>query len=163
MSQNEHSSVVKCRETFTQLGVKGEIIKTSESARTAQEAADALGVQVGQIVKSLVFKANDQAVMVIASGSNRIDTEKVAKALGVQKVDKADADLVRSATGYAIGGVPPFGHVTKLQILIDPDLAQYETVWAAAGHPYYVFATTFEEIVQLSKGIVCEVRIDSAE
>lgn len=159
MSQTEHSSVVKCREVFTQLGVKGEIIKTSESARTAQEAADALGVQVGQIVKSLVFKANDQAVMVIASGSNRIDTEKVAKALAVSKVDKADADLVRSATGYAIGGVPPFGHATKLQILIDPDLAQYETVWAAAGHPYFVFPTNFNELILHSGATASDVAL----
>lgn len=161
MNQTEHSSVIKCREIFTQLGVKGEIIKTNESARTAQEAADALGVEVGQIVKSLLFKANDQAVMVLTSGSNRIDTEKVENALGVQKVEKADADLVRNATGYAIGGVPPFGHATKFQILIDPDLAKYETVWAAAGHPYYVFPTTFDELVILSEGTVQNVNLIS--
>jgi len=147
MSQTEHSSVIKCRNEFASLGVKGEIIKTNESARTAQEAADALGVEVGQIVKSLVFRANNQAVMVLASGDNRIDTQKVALALGVEKIEKADADLVRAATGYAIGGVPPFGHANKLEILIDPDLARYETVWAAAGHPYYVFPTNFKELI----------------
>lgn len=159
MSQSEHSSVVKCREKFTQLGVKGEIMKTNESARTAQEAADALGVAVGQIVKSLVFKANDQAVMVIASGSNRIDTNKVAQALNVEKVDKADADLVRNATGYAIGGVPPFGHTSEFPILIDPDLEQYETVWAAAGHPYYVFPTTFKELILHSGAKIIDVAL----
>jgi Cys-tRNA(Pro) deacylase len=160
MSQTEHASVVKCREEFTHLGVLGEIIKTNESARTAQEAADALGVSVGQIVKSLVFKANETAVMVIASGSNRIDTKKVAKALNLEKVDKADADLVRAATGYAIGGVPPFGLASQMKVLIDPDLAQYEVVWAAAGHPYYVFPTNYQELIELSKGLTIDIKLD---
>lgn len=159
MSQTEHSSVIKCREKFAQLGVKGKIIKTNESARTAQEAADALGVTVSQIVKSLVFKANDQAVMVIASGSNRIDTNKIAEALNVAKVDKADADLVKNATGYAIGGVPPFGHSGEFPVLIDPDLKQYETLWAAAGHPYYVFPTTFNELILHSGAKIIDVAL----
>lgn len=159
MSETEHSSVIKCRKEFERLGIKGQIIKTNESARTAQEAAQALGVSVGQIVKSLIFKANQKAVMVIASGVNRIDTEKVAKALGVAKVEKADAELVRSATGYAIGGVPPFGHATLLEILIDPDLAQYETVWAAAGHPYFVFPTNYQELLLHTKAEAQDVAL----
>lgn len=159
MSDTEHSSVTKCREEFSKLGVTSEIIKTNESARTAQEAADALGVEVGQIVKSLIFKDDQAPVLVLASGSNQVDTSKVAKALNTSKVQKADAELVRIATGYAIGGVPPFGHATKMRILIDPDLAQYQTVWAAAGHPYYVFATNFEELILLSGAVTYDVAI----
>lgn len=159
MSSTEHSSVTKCREEFSKLGVTSEIIKTNESARTAQEAADALGVEVGQIVKSLIFQADQAPVLVITSGSNRVDVKKVAEILEVAKIEKADAELVRTATGYAIGGVPPFGHATKMKILIDPDLAQYETVWAAAGHPYYVFPTNYQELIRLSGAVAHDVAI----
>jgi len=151
--------VTKCRETFQQLGLKVEIIKTSESARTAQEAADALGVEVGQIVKSLVFQSNQTPLLVATSGSNRVDTKKVAQALGLEKVDKADAELVRSATGYAIGGVPPFGHDTKLKTLIDPDLAKYSVVWAAAGHPFYVFAMDPQDLLAFSEGELTDIKM----
>lgn len=159
VSQTEHSSVTKCREEFARLGVTGEIIKTDDSARTAQEAAAALGVEVGQIVKSLLFQADGSPLMVLTSGVNRVDTNKVAKALNLTKISKADADLVRSATGYAIGGVPPFGHLTKMRILIDPQLAQYEVLWAAAGHPYFVFSTNFDELVLHSGAIVHDVAL----
>lgn len=159
MGQTEHASVIKCRKEFIRLGVLGEIIKTTESARTAQEAADALGVSVGQIVKSLIFKADGEAVMVIASGRNRIDTDKLAKALAVEKIDKADADLVRAATGFAIGGVPPFGLATKMRVLLDPTLQQYQVVWAAAGHPYYVFPTEYSELLRHSGAYPVDVAL----
>jgi Cys-tRNA(Pro) deacylase len=155
----EHSSVTKCRETFHRLGIEVEIVKTSESARTAQEAADALGVEVGQIVKSLIFQSNETPLLVAASGSNRVDTKKVALALDLPKVDKADADLVRSATGYAIGGVPPFGLATQLKTLVDPDLMTYPQVWAAAGHPFYVFAIEPQNLLAFSNGKLADIKM----
>jgi prolyl-tRNA editing enzyme YbaK/EbsC (Cys-tRNA(Pro) deacylase) len=110
MSQSEHPSVTKFRKAAQELGIKGEVIQTQETARTADEAAATLGVQVGQIVKSLVFEADGETVLVLTSGENKVDTNKVALAFNVSKVGKADADKTREVTGYAIGGVPPLGH-----------------------------------------------------
>lgn len=111
--------MTKFRDAAQKLGVKGEVIKTQETARTADEAAATLGVQVGQIVKSLVFEADGETVLVLTSGENKVDTNKVALAFKVSHVGKADADKTREVTGYAIGGVPPLGHATKMKILID--------------------------------------------
>jgi prolyl-tRNA editing enzyme YbaK/EbsC (Cys-tRNA(Pro) deacylase) len=135
----------------------GEIRELADSARTADEAAAALGVPVGAIVKSLVFTADGEPVMVLASGDHQVDTGAVATALGVAKVRRADADAVRAATGYPIGGVPPVAHSTQLRILVDRHLSTYDVLWAAAGTPHAVFSTSFEELVRLTGGDPADV------
>ena len=159
MSQSEHPSVTKFRKAAQELGIKGEVIQTKETARTADEAAATLGVQVGQIVKSLVFEADGETVLVLTSGENKVDTNKVALAFKVSNVGKADADKTREVTGYAIGGVPPLGHVTKMKILIDETFKKFDEIWAAAGHPHFVFPTTYEELVRLSGAIPADVAL----
>jgi Cys-tRNA(Pro) deacylase len=127
------------------------------TARSAVEAAAAIGCTVAQIAKSLVFRsAGGRAVLVIASGTNRVDERKVAAALG-EKIGKADADFVRDRTGYAIGGVAPVGHSPGIRIFIDADLAKYDAIWAAAGHPHAVFRLTPDELARLTKGTVIAV------
>lgn len=127
-----------------------------EGTRTADDAAAAIGCHVGQIVKSLVFVASmdDREVPVLAltSGVNRVDTAALAHAAGADAVRKADADEVRQATGYAIGGTPPFGHATSLPTFIDPDLMVHEEVWAAAGTPQEVFPLAPDELVAVTGG-----------
>ncbi|MFZ9360039.1 MAG: YbaK/EbsC family protein [Candidatus Nanopelagicales bacterium] len=140
------------------MGVKGGVIKTNETARTADEAAATLGVQVGQIVKSLVFEADGETVLVLTSGQNKVDTNKVANEFKVKTVSKADADKTREVTGYAIGGIPPLGHLTKMKILIDETFKNFDEIWAAAGHPHYVFPTSFEELVRLSGALPADVK-----
>lgn len=124
------------------LGLELEIHEFPEGTKTAEDAAAAIGVQLGQIVKSLVFLADGEPVMALVSGENRLDTARLATAAGAAKVTRADADAVREATGFAVGGVPPFGHPKQLPVFIDPDLLQYETVWAAGGTPMTVFPIT---------------------
>jgi len=159
MEQSQHPSVTKFKNAAQSLGVVGEVIQTKETARTAAEAAATLGVEVGQIVKSLIFEADGEIVLVLTSGENKVDTQKVASAFGVKNVGKADADQVRAASGYAIGGVPPLGHVTKMKILIDQTFEKYDKIWAAAGHPHYVFPTTYEELVRLSGATPADVAL----
>jgi prolyl-tRNA editing enzyme YbaK/EbsC (Cys-tRNA(Pro) deacylase) len=127
------------------------------TARSAAEAAASIGCTVAQIAKSLVFRsAGGRAVLVIASGTNRVDERKVAAALG-ENIGKADADFVRDHTGYAIGGVAPIGHPPGVRIFIDADLANYDSIWAAAGHPHAVFRLTPAELVRLTKGTIIAV------
>ncbi len=119
-------------------GVEPQIVEFAESTRTAEEAARAVGTSVERIVKSLVFAAGDQPILALVSGSNRVAPARLADALGAP-IRRADADLVRAATGFAIGGVPPIGHTTPLPVVLDEDLLQYDTVYAAAGTPNAVF------------------------
>lgn len=124
----------------------------SDSARSAKEAADALGIEVGQIASSIVFRLpNDKPLLVITSGRHRVDAELVARNLNVEKLHRADADFVRLWSGYAIGGVSPIGWLSsEAVVLIDMALNDYEVVWAAAGHPHAVFQTTFSDLMLLS-------------
>jgi prolyl-tRNA editing enzyme YbaK/EbsC (Cys-tRNA(Pro) deacylase) len=127
------------------------------TARSAADAAAAIGCTVAQIAKSLVFRAHSgKAVLVIASGVNRVDEKKVATALG-ETIGKADAYFVRERTGYAIGGVAPIGHATAIRIFIDEDLRKHRAIWAAAGHPHAVFRLTPAELERLTKGTVIAV------
>jgi prolyl-tRNA editing enzyme YbaK/EbsC (Cys-tRNA(Pro) deacylase) len=121
--------------------------------RTAGDAARAIGCDVAQIVKSLVFTAGGEPVVVLMSGANRLDTSRLEALVGAP-VGKADADLARRATGYAIGGVPPFGHVTELPVFMDRDLAGHDVVWAAAGRPDAVFAIAPDRLAELSRARV---------
>lgn len=125
--------------------------------RTAADAAAAIGCDVAQIVKSLVFTADDEPVLVLTSGANRVDTGAVAGLLGADRVAKADADQVRTATGFAIGGTPPFGHPAPLRTLVDRDLLDHEVVWAAAGTPDSVFPLSPDVVVACSNGTVADV------
>jgi prolyl-tRNA editing enzyme YbaK/EbsC (Cys-tRNA(Pro) deacylase) len=138
-------------------GVAAQIRELDDSTRTAAEAAAALGVPIGAIVKSLVFVADGSPVLVLASGDHQVDTAKVAALLGAATVQRADADLVRDATGFPIGGVAPVAHPAPLTTVVDEHLSTYETVWAAAGTPHAVFATSFEELVTLSGGASADV------
>ncbi len=139
------------------LGVEAEVIVLAESARTAAQAAAACGVGVGQIVKSLVFVAGEEPILVLVSGANQADEHRLA-ALSGQPVRRADADLVRGATGYAIGGVPPVGHPRPLRVFIDRDLLGYERVIAAAGTPHAVFPITPAELCRVTGGAVADLK-----
>lgn len=128
-----------------------------DGTRTARDAAAAVGCEVGQIVKSLVFVADGQAVVVLTSGSNRVDTAKVAAHLGVSEVRKADAEEARAATGFAIGGTPPFGYPKPLRMLVDRDLLGYEVVWAAAGTPDTTFPVDPHALRDAADGDVTDI------
>lgn len=140
------------------LGVEVDAQRFPQGTRTADEAAAAVGCEVAQIVKSLVFMADDQPVLVLTCGANRVDETKLALALGAEHVRKATADEVRAATGYAIGGTPPFGHDRQLTILCDQDLVAFEVVWAAAGTPMDVFAIPPDRLVEVAGARVVDVR-----
>jgi prolyl-tRNA editing enzyme YbaK/EbsC (Cys-tRNA(Pro) deacylase) len=142
-------------------GIKGEVRALSESARTAAEAAAALGVSPGQIASSIVFKLpNGRPLLVITSGAHRVNTDLVANHLGVDKLHRADADFVKEVSGISIGGVSPFGWITKPTILIDDALKKYDVVWAAAGHAHAVFPTSYDELVSQTGGTPVDVAGD---
>ncbi|CAM5778746.1 YbaK/EbsC family protein [Cellulomonas persica] len=135
-------------------GVEGSVVELPDSARTAVEAAAALGCQVGQIANSLVFWSDGRPLLVLTSGRHRVDTGALARRLGRPSIERATPEQVRSATGQAIGGVAPLGHPAPLETVVDESLAQYERLWAAGGTPHTVFPTTFEELVRVTGGAV---------
>jgi prolyl-tRNA editing enzyme YbaK/EbsC (Cys-tRNA(Pro) deacylase) len=147
-----NSSVVRVTALLKELGCAGEVTILSDSARTALDAANALGIEVGQVASSIVFKLpSGNALLVITSGRHRVDTELVAKNLGVEKLHRADADFVKNASGFSIGGVSPVGWANSPEItIIDEALNEYEIIWAAAGHPHSVYPTTFEELLRVT-------------
>lgn len=153
----EQQSVIRVRETLTRLGATGEIRHLDDSARTAKEAADALGIEVGQIASSLIFLADGAPVLVVASGGHRVDTDRVSAVLDGATITKANADDVRNATGFAIGGVAPVGHPEPLRTIVDVALSNYDVVWAAGGHPHCVFPTSYEELLRITGGDAAEV------
>jgi len=148
----QNPSVIRVREFLDSAGITGQIVALSDSARTAAEAAQGLGIEVGQVASSIVFKLpSGLALLVITSGRHRVDTNLVAHNLGVEKLHRVDADFVKEASGFSIGGVSPLGWISKPEIiLIDEALNDYEVVWAAAGHPHAVYPTTFEELVRVT-------------
>jgi prolyl-tRNA editing enzyme YbaK/EbsC (Cys-tRNA(Pro) deacylase) len=143
------------------LGPRFTVVEFGESTKTAADAAAAVGCTVGQIAKSIIFRAagSNRAVLAITSGTNRVDEKKVRALLG-EKVERADADFVRAATGFAIGGVPPLGHATAPVVFIDRDLEAFPTIWAAAGTPNAVFELTFADLVGFAHGSVADIRKD---
>jgi prolyl-tRNA editing enzyme YbaK/EbsC (Cys-tRNA(Pro) deacylase) len=155
------TSAMKVQKALDQHGLSLQVVELPASTRTAVEAAQAIGCSVGQIVKSLVFRGQQSGkpVLVLASGPNRVDVQKVAAIFG-EPVGKADAEYVRQHTGFVIGGVPPAGHDEPIPTFIDTDLEQYSEIWAAAGTPNAVFRLTPQELVQISKGIVAKVAVD---
>ena len=140
---------MRAAEAMKSLGVQGSIVALSQSARTAQEAADALGVEVGQIASSLIFTLpTGGALLIITSGRHRVDTNLVAQNLKIDSLGRVNADFVKEISGYSIGGVSPLGWISKPEItLIDEALSDYDVVWAAAGHPHAVYPTSFTELL----------------
>ncbi len=148
-------STQRVQDALAARGLDIQVVELSVTARSAAEAAVAVGCQVGQIAKSLVFrgKSSGQAVLVIASGANRVDLGKVEALVG-EGLEKPDAEFVRDETGFAIGGIPPLGHDRPLTTVIDEDLLRFERIWAAAGHPNAVFPTTPDQLVAMTGGKV---------
>ena len=146
----EKAAVKRFQEAATKLGVKGEVNILAETARTAIDAANGLGIEVGQIASSLIFKLpSGNPLLIITSGRHRVDTELVAKNLGITELGRADANYVKEVSGYSVGGVSPLGWISKPEvILIDEALNDYDIVWAAAGHPHAVYPTTYDELIQ---------------
>ena len=131
----------------------------ADGTRSAADAAMAIGVDLGQIVKSLVFAVDSEAVVALVSGDNLLDEKKLAACAGGTRAWREDADTVREATGFPVGGVPPFGHREPLRVFIDEDLLGYEELWAAAGTPHCNFAVTPTELVRATGGIVCDLAL----
>jgi prolyl-tRNA editing enzyme YbaK/EbsC (Cys-tRNA(Pro) deacylase) len=150
-------SAQKVQDALAAAGFANRVVELQDSTRTAAEAAAAVGCEVGQIVKSLVFRAaSGRAVLVVASGAHRVDEQRVAAELG-EAIGRADAELVRAETGFAIGGVPPIGHAKPLATLVDEALLAHAEIWAAAGHPNAVFRCTPAELVVMTGGRVAKV------
>jgi len=146
----EKAAVKRVIAALQEHGCAGQIKVLSDSARTAADAAAALGIEVGQIASSLIFKLPDGSpLLVITSGRHRVDTDLVASNLGIEKLGRVDADYVKEQSGFSIGGVSPLGWISKPEIiLIDEALSDYDVVWAAAGHPHAVYPTTYDELIQ---------------
>jgi len=162
MTEALHPNVAQVIEAGKSLGLTITTRRFPEGTKTAQDAANAIGVAVGQIVKSLVFSVDGEIVMAYVSGANQLDEKKLAAAAGGSKCSRVNADAVREATGFPIGGVPPFGHTTQLRIFIDPDLMQYnginDFVWAAAGTWNDVFPITPTDLVRASGAVVTDLK-----
>ena len=145
----EKAAVKRFKEAADSLGVKGEINILAETARTAIDAANGLGIEVGQIASSLIFTLpSGNPLLIITSGRHRVDTELVAKNLNISELGRADANYVKEVSGYSVGGVSPIGWITTPEItLIDEALNDYEVVWAASGHPHAVYPTSYAELI----------------
>jgi Cys-tRNA(Pro) deacylase len=138
-------------------GLPIEVVKLADSARTAQLAAEAIGTELGSIVKSLVFLADGEPVLVLVAGDRRADPAKLKDLLAARRVMIADAERVKQETGFAIGGVPPVGHLRPLPTWVDQSLERFDTVYAAAGHPHAVFPISYEDLVRLTNGQVADI------
>jgi len=150
-------SAQRVQDALTARGLDIKVVELTSTARSAAEAAAAVGCQVGQIAKSLVFRGavSGRGFLVVASGANRVDMARVGELLG-EKLAKADAEFVRAETGFAIGGIPPVGHDRPLTTVIDEDLLRYDRIWAAAGHPNAVFPATPAQLVAMTGGQVAK-------
>ncbi|HSD21902.1 MAG TPA: YbaK/EbsC family protein [Anaeromyxobacter sp.] len=153
-----HPTAQRVQDALAARGLANEVVEVAASARTAAEAAAALGCEVAQIVKSLVFRGREsgRAILVEASGANRVSEEAVRALLG-EPIERADPAFVREQTGFAIGGIPPIGHARELVTLVDEDLLRFDRIWAAAGHPRAVFPLTPGELVAMTGGRVARV------
>ena len=155
---DRHPNVERVVAAARELGLEIEPRTFPEGTKTAQDAADAIGVELGQIVKSLIFGVDGELVLAYVSGANRLDERLLAAAAGGSACERVDADAVRGATGFPIGGVPPFGHTTKLRIFIDPDLLHFDEVWAAAGTWHDVFGIEPHKLVEASGGVITALK-----
>jgi prolyl-tRNA editing enzyme YbaK/EbsC (Cys-tRNA(Pro) deacylase) len=153
------SSAKKVQEALKVLGLELQVVELQETTRTSADAARAVGCEVGQIAKSLIFRGQrtQRPILVIASGSNRVNEKRVGELIS-EPLGKADADFVRQKTGFVIGGVPPVGHAEKLEVFIDEDLLRYSEIWAAAGTPNAVFKLTPSDLVRMTEGRVIGIK-----
>jgi prolyl-tRNA editing enzyme YbaK/EbsC (Cys-tRNA(Pro) deacylase) len=156
---NLSPSAQKIQDQIRSLGYDYTVIEHTDSTRTAQEAADRAGCELGQIVKSLIFKGKDSGkpILILTSGANRVDEQRISEYAG-EAIGRADADFVRAVTGFAIGGVPPFGHVQKLETYFDEDFLKYETIWAAAGTPNAIFEVKTADLQKITDAKVARVK-----
>jgi prolyl-tRNA editing enzyme YbaK/EbsC (Cys-tRNA(Pro) deacylase) len=152
-----HPNVEAVQDALAAAGAAGRIRVLPDAVSTAAAAAEALGVEVGQIANSLVFVADGDPLLVLTSGAHRVDTAKVAALLGVTAVTRATPEFVREHTGQAIGGVAPLGHRKRVRTVVDTALRAYAEVWAAGGIPHAVFPTTYDELVRITAGTPAEV------
>ncbi len=159
MNEKLSPSAQKVQAALEKIGLPCQVIELPDSTRSSLEAANAIGCTLGQIVKSLVFrtKPSGKAVLILASGTNRVDEKRIETYLG-EMLEKADADFVREQTGFAIGGIPPLGHLNPLTTLIDQDLLQYEEVWAAAGTPHAVFRLAPSDLQRMTSGMITSIK-----
>lgn len=153
-----HPNVDRVVEAARRRGLVIEPRRFPDGTKTAADAAAAIGVEIGQIVKSLIFAVDGEVVLAYVSGANQLDEAKLAAAAGGTTCTRVDADTVRAATGFPIGGVPPFGHATHLRVFIDPDLLRYDEVWAAAGTWHDVFGIDPADLVAASEGVVVDLK-----
>ena len=158
MSETLHPNVIRVVDAARSLGLEITPRRFPDGTKTAADAAAASGVEIGQIVKSLIFAVDGEVVLAYVSGANQLDEKKLALAAGGLKCARVDADVVREATGFPIGGVPPLGLATQLRVFIDPDLLQYPEVWAAAGTWHDVFPIDTAQLVRVSRGVVIDLR-----
>ena len=153
------TSAQKIQDLLNSLGYNYTVVEHAESTRTAQEAADRAGCELGQIVKSLIFKGKESGkpILVLTSGANRVDEKRISAYAG-EAIGRADADFVRAVTGFAIGGVPPVGHVQPMETYLDEDFLQYQTIWAAAGTPNAIFELKTEDLQKMTGGKIVMVK-----
>ena len=153
------TSAQKIQDLLNSLGYTYTVVEHAESTRTAQEAADRAGCELGQIVKSLIFKGKESGkpILVLTSGANRVDEKRISAYAG-EAIGRADADFVRAVTGFAIGGVPPVGHVQPMETYLDEDFLQYQTIWAAAGTPNAIFELKTEDLQKMTGGKIVMVK-----
>lgn len=161
MKPATHPTALRIQRLLTDAGIDSNVVEFEQPTRTSAEAAAAIGCSVAEIAKSVVFRAkvSGQAVIVVASGDNRVCEEKVAQLIG-EKLGRADADFVRDATGFVIGGVSPFGHVNPVRTILDADLQRFRTIWAAAGTPFAVFPLAPAELPRLTGANWSDIRLD---
>jgi prolyl-tRNA editing enzyme YbaK/EbsC (Cys-tRNA(Pro) deacylase) len=152
-------SAQKIQDLLKELGYEYTVIEHAESTRTAQEAADRASCELGQIVKSLIFrgKTSGKPILVLTSGANRVDEKRITEYAG-EPIGRADADFVRAVTGFAIGGVPPIGHAQAMETYLDEDFLQYPTIWAAAGTPNAIFELTTTDLQKMTGGKTARVK-----
>jgi prolyl-tRNA editing enzyme YbaK/EbsC (Cys-tRNA(Pro) deacylase) len=152
-------SAQKIQDLLTSLGYSYTVIEHAETTRTAMDAAERAGCELGQIVKSLIFKGqvSGKPILVLTSGTNRVNEMRIRE-YAREKIWKADADFVKTVTGYAIGGVPPIGHIQKMETYLDEDFLQYETIWAAAGTPNAIFELKSSDLQKMTDGKIVMVK-----
>ena len=156
---NLSSTAQKIQNLLNSLGYSYTVIEHAESTRTAQEAAERAGCELGQIVKSLIFrgKTSGKPILVLTSGANRVDEKLISQYAG-EPIGRADADFVRQVTGFAIGGIPPVGHAEKMETYLDEDFLQFQVVWAAAGTPNAIFELKTEDLQKMTDGKISKVK-----
>jgi len=146
------------KKILQEYSLENNVVIFDNSTKTAQEAADQIGVQIGQIGKSIIFKLNNEPILVITSGKNKVSIEKLEKLTG-EGIEKADADFVYEKTGFSIGGVPPFGHKEKIKhIFLDKDLLNYQEIWCAAGTPFSVFKISSQRLIEIAQAKLADIK-----